>query len=504
MASLDSLAPDRLVPTDLFAAGRHPDFTPVADARPVRGRADLDLGLALRVGAMLGLVLVGYGVVLQDLARSIIGGSRAAYLMVIPVLMGMIAYGRREAPKGVGDDESDWILAGTLGGLALFLSYLTENRFPTLSGLWHIPLLGALVWLACIATILFGARRVTQLWPMWLFGFVTVTPLPAMLLVAAMGGSQAAVAAVAALLGVVAVFLASRRSRLRWRLVVTACCAAVGLGLAVALDALPLAISVAICAGVVPVLTFVALQSIPATRPRSDGAQPAVAAPWPRRSPIGLLLLAGVAALHLMVNTSASATAPLGPVKLASSNWEAHVGLGPVRVFPFISEYLGPTAKFVRYPVPARDGYSAAAVDVITADSLEALRAARHVVWYPAAVIPNYRAVDIGPALPGAVAAASDSSVATDDSAPQWYAVSWQWRAGNTFQQVFVVVNQDAGSADAPPEPTPPSLRNAVVDPILWVARQQADPSAMVDPWVRDRAQQVVDSVLQAAGPILG
>jgi hypothetical protein len=52
---------------------------------------------------------------------------------------------------------------------------------------------------------------------------------------------------------------------------------------------------------------------------------------------------------------------------------------------------------------------------------------------------------------------------------------------------------------DPPPLPEPPSLRRNLVDPILWLTRQQVDPSTLVDPAVRDRAQQIVDDILAAA-----
>ena len=169
--------------------------------------------------------------------------------MVVPVLLVMIAYGRRTTSRGVGDTETDWVLAISLGGLALLLSYLAGDRFPTLSGMWNLQLLGAVMWVAFAAIILFGVRRVGQLWPLWLFANVTVTPFPSLLLTAELGGTTAAASAVAAITGAIAVSLAGRRSALRWRLAATAGCALAGVGAAVAIPAHSLPLSVAIFAG---------------------------------------------------------------------------------------------------------------------------------------------------------------------------------------------------------------------------------------------------------------
>jgi len=216
--------------------------------------------LALRIAALLGLTLLGFGGVFYDAARAITGGSRAAYLMVMPALLMMIAYGRRTRATGVNDSEADWILGALLGGFALFLSCPASNRFPTLSGMWNLPLVSAAIWTAFAATILFGFRRVWELWPLWVFAAVTVTPFPALLLTAALGGTTAAALVVAALIGAAAVFLAGWPRPFRWRLVSTAGCALVGVTAAVVLPLSSLPISVAITAGLIPLLSFAVLQ----------------------------------------------------------------------------------------------------------------------------------------------------------------------------------------------------------------------------------------------------
>lgn len=476
------------------SALRQPD-PPIAV--PPRKRARLKSGLLLRVAALLGLTLLAYGGTFYDVAVSIAGGSRAAYLMVMPLLLVMIAYGRRAAVRGVGDNETDLILAVALGGLALLLRYLATNRFPTLSGMWDLQLLGAVMWVAFAATILFGVRRVWELWPLWLFAIVTVTPFPSLLLTAALGGTNAAASAVAALIGAVAVFLAGRRSPLRWRLAGAACCAVVGVGAAVALASRSLPVSVSIAAGVVPVIGFGLLRRFTA----SDNATlPLKPVPLPHRSAVALVMLVAVAGAHLLFTTSASAAVPDAPSARADADWPSRAGLSVAQDFGFIHRYMGPDVTFTRYLVTPDQGYPGAAVDVITADSLEVLRATRDVVWYPAPAIPNYRVIDIGATIPHALVLATDSSAATNGAVEDWYALSWVWAVGSRYQQVFVVVNQNATPpAPPPPRPVPPSLRLTVLAPIMLMTRQQADPETIVDPLVSDRAQHVVNDVLAAA-----
>lgn len=487
--------------------GSDPDL--ISGAQPVvpqpnRSRsARPTLGLVLRIAALLSLTLLAYGGVFYDTAHAINGGSRAAYLLVVPVLLVMIAYGRRTTSRGVGDTETDWVLAISLGGLALLLSYLAGDRFPTLSGMWNLQLLGAVMWVAFAAIILFGVRRVGQLWPLWLFASVTVTPFPSLLLTAELGGTTAAASAVAAIIGAIAVFLAGRRSALRWRLAATAGCALAGVGAAVAIPAHSLPLSVAISAGVVPLLSFALLQRFTATATRRSpfGAQPErEPAPLPHRSPLALMALAAVAAAHLVLTTTASASIPEAPLAFADAAWTSRAGLSAPEDFGFINRYLGPDATLTRYLVPSEQGYPTAAVDVITAGSLEALRTTRYTVWYPAAVIPDYRIINIGAAIPDALVLATDSSTNTDGNADDWYAVSWLWAVGHTYQQVFVVVSQNATpQGPAPPRPAPPSLRLTVVAPLLWITRQQADPATLVDTAVSDRAQHVVNDILKSS-----
>ncbi len=464
---------------------------------PRRRHSAFTAAFGLRVAGLVGLTLIAYGSVIYDVALSIGGGSRTAYLMVIPVLLVMIASGCTDPPRGVADHETDWILSALLGGLALFACFLTANRFPTLAGLWHIRLIAAVIWVACAASIIFGVRRVAQMWPLWLFAIATVTPLPYVLMTAALGGTAAASSAVAAVIGAVAVFCAGRRSPLRWRVVAAAAAALVGVGTAAGLATPSLSLSVTISAGLIPLMSFLVLQRFTASEHREPSRDPPH---LPRRSLLSFAALGAVAVVQLVLNTSSS-SAEAAPGTVAA-NWTARAGLSASEQFAFIHRYLGPDSTFARYPAPSRTGYPDAAVDVITADNLEALRTYRYVIWYPAKVLPNYRPVDLGnPPVRGALVAATDSAAADDPDVSDWYALTWLWHNGTKFQQVFVIVNQAASEANPPPQPTPPSLARTVAAQALWVARQQADPSPEVDPVVITRARQLAHDLVTAATP---
>ena len=130
--------------------------------------------------------------------------------------------------------------------------------------------------------------------------------------------------------------------------------------------------------------------------------------------------------------------------------------------------------------------------------SLEALRTTRYVVWYPATSVPDFRLIDLGAGFPGSLKLATDSSAAVNGDADDWYALSWVWTVGDSYQQVFVAVSQQP-PPHAPPRPAPPSLKLSVLAPILWLGRQQADPDTVVDAIVSARARQVSDDILRAA-----
>lgn len=483
-----------------------------------RTRRRVAFGFRPRLAALILLTVAAYGGTFYDTASSIVGGSRSAYLLAMPVLLAMIAYGRRTTPTANSDGEADWILGIILGGFALVLSYLAGRRFPTQSGMWNLVLIDAAVFTAFVATILFGFRRVWQLWPLWILATFTLTPFPSLLLTAQLGGTDAAASAVAAMIGAVAVFLAGWRRPVRWRLAAGTGCALAGVAAALALPGVPLPISVTMTAGAIPLLSFALLQRFTTADARQmllkqnpvRGAAPAgntrgtphvTASPWPHRSPSALLALAAIAGAHgVIISPASAAGAPLGSPAQAATDWISRAELVAEEDFDFIQRYLGPASTFTRYAIPPEPGYPTAAVDVITAPRLDTLRTTRDVVWHPAPAIPSYRATDLGSAIPNALVLATDSAAATSPDSTDWYALSWFWTAGDTYQQVFIVVNQNPPPhSPAPPHPVPPSFRLSVLAPILWMSRQQGDPETMVDAVVSDRARHVANTILLAA-----
>ena len=321
---------------------------------------------------------------------------------------------------------------------------------------------------------------------------------------AAAGGGVIATAAITGLIGAVAVAIAGTLNPLGWRLGSAA--ASCGLSVAVGLVAARTGIDrsshsgliIAVLAGgVIPLTAFLVVQG------RAALPDPATKSTLPERSSLSLLALGIGAVLVFVLNLPFSTTRVRPP--LVDANWAMRVNLAEHQSFPFIERYLGARTTFVRYAVPSRPGFPEAAVDVITADSLAALQTYRDAIWYPATVPPNYLALDFGdPAVSDGRAAATDSSRATNGHAVDWYTVTWLWQTGARYQQVFVVVNQTWTSHDPPPVPVPLSLRANVIGPALWLARQQADPSTVVDPVVTARAHQVAGQVIAAGEPRYG
>jgi hypothetical protein len=374
-----------------------------------------------------------------------------------------------------------------------------QARLPTLAGLWFQQLVGAVIWTGFAATILFGIRRVANRnkWPMWLFALNTATPLPYLMVTEWLGGSNLAASAVAAVIGSIAIFLAGKRNALHWRLTATAICAVAGIGSALALSGRPLLVSVVVSAGVVPLAVFILLDAFGgrnAWHLHSDET------PLPHRSPFSLAVLTGAAVMLMVFNAPMSAATAAPP--RASAGWEQRAGLTQTEEFGFIRRYLGADATFVRYQVPPVNGYPQAVVDVITTDNLASLRVYRDVVWYPVSTMPNYAPIGVAdPAITDARVTATDASAATSAGIDNWHCVTWLWRVGDTYQQVFVVVDQDVLATAPPAGPQPLSLHDTVAAPALWMTRQQANPSAEVDDVVARRSQQVVGEVVKAGAP---
>lgn len=441
-------------------------------------------GFLARLVAAAGLTALAYSWLYADVLAAALAGSRTAFLVVVPVLLMLIAASYRTPPRGVGDAESDWIIAALIGAAGFAAIHLVGERMPSLSALWRLPMLGLAVWFACLLIIMFGVRHVLRMWPMWLFAMSTLTPLPHLLVTAALGGSDSAAVVVAAAFGAVAVALTVRTPH-AGRRTAAAMSAFLG-GVATAFTVGPhagLLVTTALAAGAVPVAVTVAAHLLGVVEP---GATRGFQFDLPQRSARSMALLLAVAAALLCLNAGAG-TAAAHPDSVAA-DWIERSELRPALRFPFIGRYLGDGSRLDRYTVVPEPGRPAAAVDVITTANPALLRDFADTVWYPSAHPVSYRSAAPSDRLPaGTRFAHSDADAATTGTEPQWYALTWLWSLGTVHQQVTVIVSQDVGGQRPPPQPRPLSWPAASLGPALWLARQQPDTAGRVDEQVLAR-----------------
>jgi hypothetical protein len=440
-----------------------------------------------------------YAFAIAAILGDALAGSRVVVLLVLPILIGVIASGYRQAPRGVSDTESDWIVA-LVAGIAGFTGiYLLRNRMPTLSIQWQLDLLAVLLWIACLVAVTFGIRHVVRMWQLWLFAVCCISPLPFLLTAAAFGGSDRVVALLTAAFGATAVFLAGRSASLGRRVSATLVCLASASALTVFVgNHLSLAATVLLVAGVVPVVVTVVMLL------RDAHLMSTATSAWtdmPHRSPLSLLMLVFVAVMLLLINPPHAKSQYASTV---AADWEQRAGLEPEDNFPFITRYVGSDATFVRYAVPVVDGMPAAAVDVITTDRLAALNDFDDAVWYPSSRPVEYQSIE-GESTPAGARVIHSNADATADSANvDWYAVTWMWKTGDAYQRVTVIVNQTPGSDALPPPPAALSFLDTSIKPALWLARQQPDGIGQVDPLVVARADDVVKLLVTSSGTAPG
>jgi hypothetical protein len=441
-----------------------------------------------RLAAVIVLSAVAYGVSYGQLVADAIAGSRTAYLVVVPVLAALIASGYRSAPRGVGDSESDWIVAALFGLIGMSTIHLLSSRVPALAGLWRLNLLEVVVWFACAVAVIFGVRQAVRMWELWLFALCCATPLPFLLATASLGGSDLAGALLAAGLGAIAVFLAGRFASIGRRDGTALGCYAGGAtNVRLAIGHVDVLLVVVAVGGLLPVLATAALLRAPAARP---ARQPGTHGTYPHLSPISLVVLIATSLVLLVINPAAAAAPALPTV---SADWIRQAGLSAPTSFPFITRFLGPDATLDRYNVPGRSGQPAAAVDVMTTANRAALEDFAAAVWYPTSRPLDYRPAEPAGAMPpGARVIYTNADTATDGAGEDWYAVTWMWRNGNESQRVTVLVSQSIGDDRQPPPPAPLSLVDTALRPAMWVARQQPDAIARIDPLVSQRAADIV------------
>lgn len=449
---------------------------------------DVDLPGWQRVLAVVALSTVAYSASYQQILADAIAGSRATYLVVVPLLLAMIATGYRSTPRGVSDSESDWIIATLLGVAGMTIIHLLSARAESLAGLWRLQLLAIVVWLACAVAVMFGVRHTVRMWALWVFAICFATPLPFILATAGLGGSNLAYGLVTATVGAIAVFLAGRCATIRRRLVAAqGCYAAAGAFVVFAGDHVGRLPTVLVAGGLIPVAATVLLARV------AKASNPVAAAPThrslPRRSLTSLAIL-GATAVALLATTPVAVRPTTMPTM--DANWADRADLTAPTSFPSVTDFLGPQSTLVRYDLPGSAVVPAAAVDVMTTPDPAALDDFADAVWYPTSRPLDYRPIT-GPSVPlGARVIHTNADAATDGAGRDWYAVTWTWRAGALNQRVTVVVSQTIDGDQTPPAPQPLSLVHTAVRPALWVARQQPSADGTVDPRVSQRATQVM------------
>jgi hypothetical protein len=333
---------------------------------------------------------------------------------------------------------------------------------------------------------------------MWLFAFVWASPMIFLLAGSKLGGSDRALALLATYLGACAVYLSGRTHRFLWRAVAAVVSMAAGTAAVLAVETLAtpshsLLVQAAVGAAAVPVLCAYAMHKLAPFVRKSRSA--VTVSDFPTRTTRAYVILVVLAVVQLVMNLPApkDRTPPTAAV-----DWAERSGLRASSEFGFIARFVGPGATMTRFEVPDQARMPSAAVDVISTKNLAALRDFAGAVWYPSSspVSPFVPPANTGDVIP-IRALSSDISSVNDPGDAQWFTMSWVWRVGDEYQQVTVVVSQN--EALRPPDPRPLTLTNTLLDPAVWVARQQPGQSGPVDQWVLNRAAQITGHLLRVA-----
>jgi hypothetical protein len=204
-------------------------------------------------------------------------------------------------------------------------------------------------------------------------------------------------------------------------------------------------------------------------------------------------------ALGLLVTSLPLRAAPAVPE--VRSDWTTVAGLRPTETLDFIARFAGPGASLTRYRPPADNADYAVAVDVITAPTLARLRDYDDAIWYPTTVPVDYHDANLpGPVAVAARTAHTNADRTTTAQDGHWHALTWLWQTAESYQRVTVVVSQVAGRSE-PPLPHALTLRNSLIEPLLWVIRQQPDVPGEVAQEVRDTADTVAAHIVGASAP---
>lgn len=431
---------------------------------------------------------------------SISAGSRSVLFVVGPALALILILSCPPA-RGVIDTEVNWIVALLAGAGALATLALLNNRIPTLSQLWRIDMVGPVIFTVGATGVLLGLRYAFALWDVWLLLLICASPVPFLLVGAVFGGSDTGLAGLACVVAAFVVFRAARSCGPVWRSAAALVSFTIGLMvsggiLALAPEFQPtLLIAAAVGAGVVP---FAVTRAALRLAPRKPSSHPGLpVAKFPDFSPVAVLVVLGLSAVMLVAY-------PEPPWRAepphAAADWVARSGLRASKNYGFAARFLGPHSTVTRY-AESQPSSPAAAVDVITTRSWGVLENFTNAQWYESSEPVDYESATIrGPWGRSLVvrAAHSNADTAVNPEATQWYALTWTWRVATGYQQVVVVASQDRDGKL--PSPEAPSVSQSLLDPMLWIARQQPRQDSEVHPDTIAVAERLARGIIDAAG----
>jgi hypothetical protein len=450
-----------------------------------------------RIVLVLALAAIAYVVPAVNGFSDAAAGSLSAYTLMLPLLAALVVAGYTRPPRGVSDAETDWIVAILVCGGGFLAISLFSQRLPTLAALWRVDNLRPALWAAGAAMVVFSVRHVIRMWTVWAYVVLTAPVMTYLLLTAQLGGSDEDAAFVAAAFGTLAVYFSARVASWQWRLLAT------GLNLAVAVALVPLSgyltdsllARMMVVAGVLPLFTIFVVHH--AAHVTGTQRFPHLRTQFPHRRGWSYPTLI-VISLALL---STSLHAPKEPdVPTAHGNWATQLGLRPVEQFGFISRFIGPGSTLTRYQLPPGREVAGLEIDVISAPSLARLRDYSSAIWYPSPAPTNYQPVSL-PAPVSAVSLRSDgSNITQPNQSSDWYLLTWIWEVPNGYQRVTIIMDQGVRPSQ-PPSPRPLTLRNSLIDPLIWLARQQPDPTTSVPPTVLAATNAVARQILIAGAP---
>lgn len=136
------------------------------------------------------LTAVAFGETGLRIVDEIQAGAGSAILLVTPLCAAVAGIGVARRTTGelpIHDRQTDVIVGLVLGVIASMLQWLVIPRYSSLYALVHVDVLAAVLFVLTCCVFIFGLRRTSRFWPVWivLFG---VSPLALRYVAASAGG----------------------------------------------------------------------------------------------------------------------------------------------------------------------------------------------------------------------------------------------------------------------------------------------------------------------------